>query len=463
MMPFIKTTLTLVATAGLLAAGGTNAAAESSAATPYDPESVAEPATMVVPIDWTRFKTYSQMEPRSPELEACSQIFLNTVKYNLPWSVEAVGKLRSTQTWTGVDAHNFIRPVCNVAFGFATALKTGMGDRKDTGLDRGALLTNAVDLIRGATERHRGNGWGYPWQSALWAAYLGNSAWLLWDSLDAVTRNAVVRLVEWEANRFLTYEVPYWNGLGGDTKAEENAWNSMVLSLAVAMMPHHPNVRGWKEKCSELMVSAYATQADMQSPAVVDGKVVKDWLRGYNAREDGSVVNHGFIHPDYILCIRLNLRAFIVQPLAFQPVPEAADFNAALVYRCLVTKEWSSPPYAPPGGAIYKAGESYLYYPEKADWGRVDCLSAYLVDTHAFLLGLDSGLAGRAQEWMRIRAAKILEMQERHPSRRVWAPGEYDTWVGSEQTACGRLGNAFLALWLNGQEYPVNKANWLAE
>ena len=152
-----------------------------------------------------------------------------------------------------------------------------------------------------------------------------------------------------------------------------------------------------------------------------------------------------------------------MQPLALQPVPEAAAFNAALVYRCLVTKEWSSPPYAPPGGAIYKAGEPYLYYPEKADWGRVDCLTAYLVDTHAFLLGLDRGLAGRAQDWMRIRAAKILEMQARHPSRRVWAPGESDAWVGSEQTDCGRLGNAFLALWLHDQEHPVNKANWLAE
>jgi hypothetical protein len=458
-MTCVTHTLTFMAIVGLLATGAASAAAEPRADSPSDSTPLAEPATMVVPIDWSRFKTYSQIDPRSPELEACAQIFLNTVRYNLSWSVEAPGILRSKPRNL-----NLIRMVANVAFGFATALKTGMCDLKDAGLDRGALLTNAVVLIRGATERHhRDNGWGFPWQSALWAAYLGHSAWMLWDSLDATTKNSVAHLVEWEANRFLNYKVPYWNGRGGDSKAEENAWNSMVLSLAVAMMPHHPNVRWWKEKCSELMISAYATKADMQSQSVVDGKGVKDWLRGYNAQEDGSIVNHGFIHPDYIVCIHLNMRAFVVQPLAIQPVPEAADFNAALVYRCLVTKKWSSPPYAPPGGTIYKAGEPYLYYPEKADWGRVDCLTAYLVDTHAFLLGLDRGLAERAQNWMRIRAAKILEMQARHPSRRVWAPGEFDAWPGREQTACGRLGNAFLALWLNDQKYPVNKANWLAE
>jgi hypothetical protein len=209
------------------------------------------------------------------------------------------------------------------------------------------------------------------------------------------------------------------------------------------------------------MISAYSTEADMHNERVLDGKPVRNWLHGFNANLDGSVVNHGFLHPDYMLCVQLNLRAFVVQPLAGQPVPKAADFNAALVYRCLVTRQWPSPPYAAPGSTIYRPGQPYLYYPERADWGRVNCVTAYLVDTHARGLGLDEGLPHRAQDWMRVRAAKILEMQRRHPDRRIWADGEFDTWPGREQTACGGLGTAFLALWLEAQHYPIQKANWL--
>ena len=207
--------------------------------------------------------------------------------------------------------------------------------------------------------------------------------------------------------------------------------------------------------------SAYSTQADLRNDRVLDGKPVKDWLHGFNANPDGSVVNHGFLHPDYMLCVHSSLRAFVVQPLARQPVPEAADFNAELVYRCLVMRKWPSPPYAAPGGTIYRPGEPFLYYPERADWSRVNCVTEYLVDVHGWMLGLDKGLPNRAQDWMPLRAAKILEMQRRHPDRRIWADGEFDRWPGREQTACGRLGAAFLALWLHAQNFPVRQANWL--
>jgi hypothetical protein len=442
------------------------ARADKEAASPNTTRTNAASAK-VVPIDWSSFKQYGRIKPKPGELTDCATLFQNTLAYNLGWASNAIGKLDGHVPFTGREglqgraAHDFIRPVCNVAFGFAVALQTGLYDEKALGIPRAEVRSRAMRLIHGAASQHRDKGWEYPWQSALWAAYLGHGAWMLWDDLDSETRALVAELVEWEADRLTSFTVPYWNGKGGDTKAEENAWNSMVLSLAVAMMPKHPNVRARKEKCSELMISAYSTEADLQRDRPLDGKPVKDWLRGFNANPDGSVINHGFLHPDYTLAVHLNLRAFVVQPLARQPVPEAADFNAALVYRCLVTREWPSPPYAAPGGTIYRPGEPYLYYPVRADWGRVDCLNAYLVDAHARVLGLDKGLPSRAQDWMRVRAAKILEMQQRHPDRRVWAAGEADAWPGREQTACGRLGAAFLVLWLEAQHYPIRKTNWL--
>ena len=97
----------------------------------------------------------------------------------------------------------------------------------------------------------------------------------------------------------------------------------------------------------------------------------------------------------------------------------------------------------------------------RADWRRVNCLTAYLMDVHVRVLGLDKGLPSRARDWMRGRAAKILEMQHHHPDRHIWAAGEFDTWPGREQSACGGLAAAFLALWLEAQHCPIHKANWL--
>ena len=57
----------------------------------------------------------------------------------------------------------------------------------------------------------------------------------------------MARMVEHEADAFIDRTVPYWADrqgkivTPGDTKAEENAWNSMLLASAQAMMPRHPS------------------------------------------------------------------------------------------------------------------------------------------------------------------------------------------------------------------------------
>jgi hypothetical protein len=131
---------------------------------------------------------------------------------------------------------------------------------------------------------------------------------MLWEDLDAEAKHMLVAIVEAEANRFIApgYRVPYWADrekviYPGDTKAEDNAWNCMILHVAVAMMPEHPNVQRWRWAGSELMVSAFSLKKDMEAnKTVLDGKAVKDWLKGYNVREDGAVINHAIVHPDYM-------------------------------------------------------------------------------------------------------------------------------------------------------------------
>ena len=119
----------------------------------------------------------------------------------------------------------------------------------------------------------------------------------------------------------------------------------MIPQLASAMMPNHPNAPRWKEAASFLMVQAFAKKRDLDdATTIIDGRPVTQWLQGYNVRDDGAVENHGIIHPDYCLCFSLSTRAYLIQSLAKQPVPESADFNAASMYHMLAEKQWESPP-----------------------------------------------------------------------------------------------------------------------
>ena len=279
----------------------------------------------------------------------------------------------------------------------------------------------------------------------------------------------VVAMVEAEANRFMApgYEVPYWANQDkviypGDTKAEENAWNAMVLHVAVAMMPKHPNAQRWRQAASELMVSAFSLKKDMEAnTTVLDGKPVREWLKGYNLRDDGALINHNIVHTDYMTCVSQNCRAFITQSLAGQPVSETADFNADLIYRTLVVQQWPSPPYQKPGGTMYIPGKPEVYYPTGTDWSRYRFDIYYLLDVEAHLLGWDRGLPHPAAEWMRLRARKMLEMQSRHDDRRMFASGEFDTYSGREPMAAWMTADAFLFHWLHACNAISEKQNWL--
>ncbi|MGQ9648622.1 MAG: hypothetical protein ACUVXJ_00760 [Phycisphaerae bacterium] len=423
-------------------------------------------AALVVPIRWERFASPTL---RNKDVQTAARMLLNSVRYNLAWAGATLKEASEGNRYLITDmTEPGVRPPASAACGIATAIATGVYDDQVCGLPRQRALSRTLRLIRAVTVVHKINGdpakgWGDDWQSALWAMLAGRAAWMLWEHLDLPTRQRVAAMIEYEADRFIRpgYAVPYWNGKGGDTKAEENAWNATVLQLAVAMMPRHPRLPQWKKIASELMISAFAREEDMKSNTmVIDGRPVKEWLKGYNIREDGALVNHNIIHCDYMTTVTLNLHALIVLSLARQPVPQSADFNAAIVYRSLVEQKWTSPPYKPPGGTMYVPGKVEVYYPEGTDWSnyRVDIF--YWIDCYAHLLGWDEALSNRAGDWMRLRAAKILEMQARHPDGRMFAKGEFETYGGAEQMTCWVMADAFLLHWLHDAQALSRQADW---
>ena len=213
-----------------------------------------------------------------------------------------------------------VRPLAGFAYAMAAMLKTGIYDPSVTELTtadamhrvelaiRGVAFTNVANAPTGP------NNWGQElpflqsWEAALWASHAAEAAWWLREELSLETKRAVAKMVEHDANALLNRTPSYWtdkNGaiiFPGDTKAEENAWNSHLLAVAQAMMPNHPNAPLWRRKASDFQVSAYSRLSDLTNTALVDGKPVKDWLNGYNTLDDGVVLNHNILHPDYLVC-----------------------------------------------------------------------------------------------------------------------------------------------------------------
>ncbi len=350
-----------------------------------------------------------------------------------------------------------VRPPTSEALGLAVSTETGAYDASVVGRPVEQARAVAVFLTRSMACAHRAftpTGWGASWQSPYYAAQLGMAGWLLWPHLSLADRALVAGVVTYEADRLLTYTVPYYGSPDGrvrspgDTKAEENAWDATVLSLACAMMPHHPNRAGWMHKNAELLLSSYATLHDDSSSTVVNGAPLRQWLHGWNAYSDGTVVNHGRIHPDYMATVSWNGSAPISFGLAGLPTPRAAFHNYDLVYRGLRQRRFAAPPFDHPGGTIYAHGSGGIYYPQGNDWGYQRVVQFLLTDVAASLFGIAGPSGGNATVWERVHAERQLALQHRTDDGRTFARASENLMPDPEQWVFEYTARAWLAAWV---------------
>jgi len=437
-------------------------------------------AREVTPITWSRF---TRGLPDDAQSERLRRILLNTNRYALlTWFPETYGSQDDYYLDLGGTGEASIRPPGSEALALAASLATGAYDEDVAGAPAEEAREVAVRITASIAALHkanRQNGWGDAWQSALWAYNAAFAGWLLWDDLPAADKENLARMVAYEADRFLFYEVPYYQlpdgtiVTPGDTKAEENAWNAAFLNLAVSMMPHHPNRAVWQHKAIELMVSAYSRPADLHDDTSINGKPVSQWLNGSNIADDGTLVNHNRIHPDYFTSIANSAGAPIAYGLAGLPTPKAAFWNAALVYDTLVDHEFTAPPYAAPGGTIYRRGENGeaiadIYYPQGNDWGTHRQMNFLLLDTLAATYGFGDRASVPPLEWAEVRAERMLQMQGRFDDGRTYGDPSEDTYSGREQWVALLAGRAYLTAWLDhnatlevtNRAYPVTPRDY---
>lgn len=252
-----------------------------------------------------------------------------------------------------------IRPYTSLAYAGAVAIMLGEYGEAETAISRREMARITLSLVRELAAHHVANTdrtswwWGDEWQSALWASAMARGAWLVWDRLPPAVRNDVARMVVFEADRFLGAPAPFSEF--SDSKAEENAWNSQILVFACCALPDHSNRAAWAEKAIEYMVTAYAAPQDVESDRMVDGRPLREWLRGPNVHSDYSLENHGFFHPDYVAARCLTDCNAIVYRLAGMDVPESALFNAEQCRDLL---------------NLLTLPNGWTFYPQGTDWSN---------------------------------------------------------------------------------------------
>ena len=231
-----------------------------------------------------------------------------------------------------------LRRPAMAALAIAVAIATGAHEDQLTRTSVPVARSYVAQIVRSLACQHLAvspGGWGHGWQTGHWAQLTALAAWLVWDDLSAWTRADVTAMVLDEADFQLAQPVEYWRdrtgnylpGRKGNTAAEELAWDVALLELARSMFPDAPRAVEYRRNAVQWAVAAYATPTDLLDLRPVNGVAPALRLTGTNALDDGTVVNHGRIEPDYMGNIQHLWWAADFALLAQTSAPEAIWHN----------------------------------------------------------------------------------------------------------------------------------------
>ena len=235
-----------------------------------------------------------------------------------------------------------LRSMGNFVFVTALLASEPSYDPRVTGVSDATLLERCRACLRYMTGAHvtgdivcgDGKKWGRHWQSAWWTAKMALGARLVWDRLTGPERDAVRRVVTFEADRHLARKPP--GGDLADTKSEENAWDTEVLATACALFPDAPQAAAWRAKLIDFALNSLSAPQDRTSEALVDGGPLRDQVTTTNVHSDFTIENHGSYHACYMACPLHSLAwgAYAFRREGLEP-PEAQFHHFRDVWRRL--------------------------------------------------------------------------------------------------------------------------------
>jgi len=385
------------------------------------------PAAAEIQADLDNIHAINPVRPanahRGPIMQAIEPLMIQqaraVVAELLPWEKDPSVALLPLRRDPASGEHG-IRPNAATVKGLAILVRLAPDEAFPADFTRKQARERALVMLRYLLRTHGAGGevctdgkpWRDQWQSAYWATMTGEASWLLWDDLTATERWLAARMVCDEADRFGGQKPP--TQVNDNTRAEENAWNSQIISLAYNMFPAHPHNRRWRDDAIRWILSSFATSRDVTSDAVVDRRPLRAWLEGLgpNIHDDFTLENHRRVHPDYMACTYLLTSQVPVYAWGGNRVPEAIHRNVTAIARVLQGLA------TPDGSVIYPNGQDWGLR-RNVEWFEFHATAAVLYDdvTSATL--------------MRHSLATVRRMAARNPAGLIYLPAE--TKLSSDQ------------------------------
>ena len=139
------------------------------------------------------------------------------------------------------------------------------------------------------------------WESSLWALSVAFSAFFQKDTLHDYEWTYIYNLLKSECNYELERQIP--TGFEGDTKAEENGWETNVLACALGLFPDDPLASRWFGRLRAFAINCYSHPSDKTDRTVIDpdrdSVTVAKLYRGPNLFDDYTLQNHSYFHTSY--------------------------------------------------------------------------------------------------------------------------------------------------------------------
>ncbi|MEA3400544.1 MAG: hypothetical protein U9R79_04795 [Armatimonadota bacterium] len=266
-------------------------------------------------------------------------------------------------------------------------------DLSDCPLDNEQCLEHALAAFRYCLRTHQCHpdpiteepGWGGTGMSPKMADQLAIAAAGLGSALPDDDRDALRRLIEYEAdcNRLLPFHLehldhgfyrkrpPVPTRRFGTSYPESNAWRACILARALLSSPGHQSAQQWRKAMLTFLANSLSVPADAEDDTDYDGRPLSEWHAGANLHPGFALEHHGFFHPGYVNRALLSLiSAWIAFREAGEQPPELLLRNVPELWnvqrRLLLWK----------GRLAHPAGNDYPHY----CWGQL-----YLLPVLAFM------------------------------------------------------------------------------
>ena len=139
------------------------------------------------------------------------------------------------------------------------------------------------------------------WESSLWAMSLAYASHFLNDELSDTQKTYVYNMIKAECDYELQRSIP--TGFRGDTKAEENGWETNILACALGLYPDDELAPRWFERLRQFAINCYSHPDDASDNTVIDPpydtQTVQDLYVGQNLYDDFTLQNHNYFHTSY--------------------------------------------------------------------------------------------------------------------------------------------------------------------